>query len=330
MTLPVLLLAVLGTSPGYELSAPGSANVLADTVTSDHYRIYTGRGEPVSWEELVSHLVSADVVFVGENHNDPVAHHIEGAVLGAALADDSHRTAASMEMFTRDVQYILDEYLDEMITEDHFRRSSNPWANYEVDYRPFVEMAKEAGAPVIAANAPRRYANRVTRLGPEAVQDLSDGAKKHLAPLPYSGATDAYRAEWDAVMAEAMAGMVQQTDSSSGEEEESPADSSGGSQHSYSMGHALDAQSLWDATMAFSIADHLTRIPGSQVVHIVGGFHVQNGTGIPEHLQRYRPGSTQVIIAVEPTDDITTFDHDAHHGLGDFVILGDSSLPRTY
>ncbi|MFT5142309.1 MAG: putative iron-regulated protein [Rhodothermales bacterium] len=330
MIRPLLLVAVLGTSPGYELSAAGSTDVLADTVTADHYRIYTGEGQPVSWEELVSHLLDADVVFIGENHNDPVAHYIEQAVLGAALADESRRTAASMEMFTRDVQYIVDEYLHDMISEDHFRRSSTPWRNYEVDYRPFVEMAKEAGAAVIAANAPRRYANRVTRMGPESVQDLSDAARKYLAPLPYSGASDAYRAEWDAVMAEAMAGMMQQTDSSAAEGEDSLAEGSGGSQHNYAMGYALDAQSLWDATMAFSIADHLTRNPGSQVVHIVGGFHVQNGTGIPEHFQRYRPGSSRVIIAVEPVEDIATFDHGVHHGLGDFVILGDASLPRSY
>ena len=46
-------------------------------------------------------------------------------------------------------------------------------------------------------------------------------------------------------------------------------------------GSMLDAQSLWDATMAWSIAEHLTKRPGSKVAHMVGGFHSETGTGTP-------------------------------------------------
>jgi len=95
-------------------------------------------------------------------------------------------------------------------------------------------------------------------------------------------------------------------------------------------GSMLDAQSLWDATMAWSIADHMTRRPGAKVAHFVGGFHVEAGTGTPEHLSQYRPGTRMLIISVQSVDDPTTFDPDEHTGLGDFVVLGDVSLPRTY
>ncbi len=99
---------------------------------------------------------------------------------------------------------------------------------------------------------------------------------------------------------------------------------------SHGMGHMLDSQSLWDATMAYSVADYLTRHPSSLVVHVVGGFHVQTGTGIPEHLERYRPGTGMLIVLVEPVDDIEAFDSVEHTGLGDFVILSDNALPRTF
>ena len=95
-------------------------------------------------------------------------------------------------------------------------------------------------------------------------------------------------------------------------------------------GSMLDAQSLWDATMAWSIADHMTRRPGAKVAHFVGGFHVEAGTGTPEHLSQYRPGTRMLIISVQSVDDPTIFDPDEHTGLGDFVVLGDASLPRTY
>jgi uncharacterized iron-regulated protein len=74
----------------------------------------------------------------------------------------------------------------------------------------------------------------------------------------------------------------------------------------------------------------MTRKPGSKVAHMVGGFHVETGTGTPEHLAQYRPGTKMLVISVQSSLDIHTFDSDEHTGLGDFVILGDESLPRTY
>ena len=82
--------------------------------------------------------------------------------------------------------------------------------------------------------------------------------------------------------------------------------------------------------MAWSIAEHLTRRPGARVAHMVGGFHVETGTGIPEHMVQYRPGTRMLIISVQSVDDPAVFAPEEHTGLGDFVVLGDASLPRTY
>ncbi len=70
-----------------------------------------------------------------------------------------------MEMFERDVQIVLDEYLKNYISESHFISSSRAWGNYKTDYRPLVEFAKQNKIDVVAANAPRRYVNMVSRLG---------------------------------------------------------------------------------------------------------------------------------------------------------------------
>jgi len=66
-------------------------------------------------------------------------------------------------MFERDVQDVVDAYLRGEIPEDSFLQSARPWPNYEEDYRPLVEFAKEKGIPVIAANVPRRAAASVSR-----------------------------------------------------------------------------------------------------------------------------------------------------------------------
>ena len=61
-----------------------------------------------------------------------------------------------MEMFERDAQIVLDEYLNDLITEKKFLDDSRPWENYKTDYRPLVEFARVNKLNVIAANAPRR------------------------------------------------------------------------------------------------------------------------------------------------------------------------------
>jgi len=79
-----------------------------------------------------------------------VAHEAEYTVL-AALAERDPALVLALEMFERDISRRLDAYLQGVITEDTFLEHARPWPNYETDYRPVVEFAKERGIPVIAA-----------------------------------------------------------------------------------------------------------------------------------------------------------------------------------
>ena len=427
----------------------------ADDVSESDYRIYHSDGTPATLDDMRQVLDGVDVVFVGELHNDPVSHYIEQRVLEAWFDTHGHAAALSLEMFSRDVQYIVDEYLTGLISDSHFQQSSSPWSNYETDYRPLVEFAKANDLAVIAANAPRRYANMVSRGGRSSLESLSDQARRYLAPLPYAAASQEYEAQWNEVMAAAMEAMraaqEDQQEVAEGEADHAGMDHAGmdhgemdhaamreqhhpgmsaeeyqkmkaahmaakkngeshqmgGMQHAegHDMGDAmehgegghscpmmeeggeckmmegemedmdhsqmdhgveghegmdhgemnhnaeehaalshdapaaqpqhgggsmLDAQALWDATMAWSIADHMTRTPGAKVAHFVGGFHVESGTGTPEHLIQYRPGTRMLIISVQSVEDPSTFDPTEHMGLGDFVVLGNAALPRTY
>jgi hypothetical protein len=258
-------------------------------------------------------------------------------------------------MFERDVQGIVDEYLQDLITESQFKASARPWEYYDADYRPMVEMAKEAGVAVLAANAPRRYVNRVTRLGPEALNDLSPWARSTLPPLPYPAPTEAYREEWTALMT----GMVMEPQcpapeegagkageagedaaKAGGAEEGAAGPPVGGPPHTPPSGmpthggdfmeRGLQAQTLWDASMAHTITTFLDMHPGALVLHMVGGFHVKNFTGIPEKVQFYRPGTRSLVIHMDMADDFETFDPAEHAGRGDFVILTDKSLDLNY
>lgn len=276
------------------------------------YRVYDRWGNRTSLRTLVGSSVGDDVLLVGEEHGDRVGHAVEALLLETVLREigaprDSGRPVVlSMEMFERDVQYIVDEYLAGLISEDHFLRSARPWDDYDARYRPLVEMAKEHGIPLLAANAPRRYVNRVTAEGPESLTDLSVEGLRYLPPLPYPGPSPLYREQWDAIMQSAM-------ESVEGVE---------GVERDYSVSpNAIYAQALWDASMGHAITQALVRRMDAFVVHLSGSFHVARGTGIPERIDGYRPGTEVTSVVMTRVDDIDAWSEEEHAPLGDFVVL---------
>ncbi|UCG87773.1 MAG: ChaN family lipoprotein [Gemmatimonadota bacterium] len=328
-----------------------SESALQDTDYAGHFQVFTGEGEPASLEDIVRAMAGADAVLIGESHTDPVGHwiqaHLLREVLAGAESDTLRPVALSLEMFERDVQDIVDEYLQDLITEDQFQASARPWTHYDADYRPMVELAKEAGIPVIAANAPRRYVNRVTRLGRAALNDLPSRARGFLPPLPYPQPSDAYREEWLTLMAEMpMERTCDPPVAETAVQERAVADTQEVVQHhppadeppptrapahmESFMENGLHAQALWDASMAYAVTGFLDANPGALVLHMVGGFHVENYTGIPEQVQHYRPGTRSLVVSMDTADDFRSFDPEEHKGRGDFVILTDQSLDLEY
>ncbi len=275
-----------------------------ELVVGQNYRVYRADGTPSTLNEIVERSLGEDVLLVGEEHGDLVGHRIED-VLFRALADtlssSGRPLVLSLEMFERDVQFVVDEYLAGLITENHFLDSSRPWTDYDVRYRALVETALGADLPVVAANAPRRYVNRVTRSGAGSLQDLPPTAKAFLPPLPYPLASRRYRAQWDSLMVEF---------------------GGGGGTHDEEAGErTLQAQALWDASMGHSITEALVEHLGALVVHYAGSFHVERGTGIPERIADYRPGSRVTAVVMRAVEDVEGWRADEHEGLGDFVIL---------
>src|SRR5215510_1702336 len=160
-------------------------------------------------------------------------------------------------MFETDNQLALNEYLEERINEDRFSKDVRLWSNYK-DYRPMIEYAKANHITVIAANAPRRYVNMVSRRGMRSLDSLSKDAKKFLPPLPYDTLSGRYREKFMEVMKGAPGG--------------------GNSNVYYS-------QSLWDAGMSYSIYRYWKKNKGNKIFHCVGGFHTAEKLGTAAQLQ---------------------------------------------
>ena len=284
----------------FTISSFGQAN-------EANFRVFDANGNPSGLEKILEAASQTDVVFLGELHDDAVAHALQLQIFKAIVEKygKERKVALSLEMFERDVQTVVNEYLSDLISESHFLLSSRPWNNYKQDYRPLVELAKSSRLPVIAANAPRRYVNMVSRNGRESLNALSKEAKQWIAPLPFNQPSEAYAKKFKALMGN------------------SPESSMG-------INKILDSQTLWDATMSYSIAEFLKANKKALIIHLNGGFHTENRLGTAEHLRKFRQKAKFIVVTMRYEDDFTKFDKAKHENLGDFVILTDSKVPRSF
>ncbi len=291
---------------GLLLTAVMTTSSFAQNSDAD-YRIYDARGNAVTLEKIIDSLKNIDVVFLGENHDDRTAHFLEAVIFIKSFENygTGCKVALSLEMFERDTQIVLNEYLADFITEKKFLDDSRPWNNYKTDYRPLVEYARQNKLDVIAANTPRRYVNMVSRNGRDALNALSPEAKKWLAPLPYGEPSKAYADKFNALM-----GKMPEAN--------------------MGLNKILASQSLWDATMAFSISGFLRQNKNALIIQINGGFHSESRLGIPEHLLRYNPKVKILVVNIKSDENFINFDKSKYENSGDFVILTNAKTARSF
>lgn len=267
------------------------------------YRIFTGEGREVSFEEMIRDLSRREVVFFGEQHNCPVSHWMELLTL-TALHESAGNLVLGMEMFEADVQPVIDEYMGGLIREERFLAESRPWPNHDTDYAALVDYAHEHRIPLIATNVPRRYADVVNKKGAEVLeQEATPLARSYMAPLPIAP---------EESQKEMFAAMM----------------SMGGNEPDAERLQRLQAaQSLKDATMAYFI--HKTRRPGTPFLHINGSFHSVNGGGIISYLRQLEPSLSIGTITTGRQENIDQPD-EAYLGTADYLILVPESFPCSY
>jgi len=284
-------------------------------VTEKNYKIYSVQaGKEVTLSSIAEDMKDYDVLFYGEEHNDSVTHYLENKMLEELYFKYNSSVALSMEMFERDIQVVMNEYLKDLVREKNFRKDARVWGNYK-DYRPMVEFAKTNKLDVVCANAPGRYASLASRKGQTVLLQLQDEAKKFIAPLPYDTAAGKY---YEKLM-ETSHDTSSSSDTSKMKAPPMP--------HGYSM---VMGQSLWDATMAYSISEYLQKNPGKKVLQVNGRFHSDEKFAIVQQLQKYSPDTKVLVISTGedasfPNIDWTKFKH-----LGDYIIITDPKVPKTY
>ena len=187
----------------------------------------------------------------------------------------------SMEMFERDVQSVMNEYLQDKITEEEFLAYSRPWDNYLPDYKPLVEFAKENSIFVLASNIPRRMATQYAKTGDFSLISKTD--KKYL-PQKHLAEYGAYYNKFKNYMAQGQ-------------------DSRPMMMTPERIELFYKAQCLKDDTMAESINLFLAEHKNTKVLHVQGAFHGDEHLGVVEKLNKLNPAlKTLVITPVEVKD----------------------------
>jgi uncharacterized iron-regulated protein len=248
--------------------------------------LYLPTGTYVSRAQMLSVATDSRVVYVGETHDNPASHRLELEILKALDTRYPDKTALGMEMFSADQQPLLDRWLAGDISEEQFVRDTGFERSWGWDYyREILHFAKDRHIPVVALNASRRL---VRELGHMPAAKLPEADRKQ---LPQMNMDDPYqRALAEAVFSDHGAGKGQ-------------------------LAAFLRVQTLWDETMAASVARYLESPAGHEqhMLVMAGGNHVRFGFGIPRRVFRRLPlpytliGSQEIVIPADKQKELMSY-----------------------
>jgi uncharacterized iron-regulated protein len=267
------------------------------------YKLYTSDGKNVKYQKMIETISSADIVFFGELHDNPIAHWLEYEVTADLHEIAADRLVMGAEMFEADNQLLLNEYLSSAYEADKFEAEVKLWKNYKTDYKPLMEFARKNNLPFIATNIPRRYASMVSKKGLEVLDSLSAQAREYIAPLPvyYDPEVKCYKDMLDMNGIQGMGGKPNE--------------------------NMPKAQAIKDATMAHFILKNME--PGKLFIHYNGSYHSDNYLGIIYYLKLYRPGIRVGTITTVLQDDIESLMPE-NSGVADFIVVIPANMTRTY
>lgn len=230
-------------------------------------------------EEAFQALVTADVVYLGEQHDSPADHAAQLEII-AGLYEQNADMAIALEMFQRPFQTVIDRYLAGEISEtelieqtEYLERWGFPWEFYA----PFLQFAQANELPVLALNAPAEITSQIAR---EGLASLEGDDFRYIPPL---SDIDTSNTDYQELVTAAF--------------------DSHGSHGNFDFDNFFAAQVTWDETMAMTIADFKANSPDTQVVVLAGNAHVIFGYGIPDRVER-RLGEelTQQIVLLNPAE----------------------------
>ncbi len=221
-----------------------------------------GTHKELAPEQLLRDLATADVVCIGEEHDNPHAHWAELRI----LRDLTERARMSgrvvglgLEMVQTPFQKALDRYADyesngRQLMKD--ARWAERWGYPFSFYQPMLSLARRRHVAILALNAPSSLTHQIAKGG---LGSLDDEQKSELPDL------DLHDPEHRAFFDQDIKGHPAMPDK---------------------MRNLYAAQVVWDESMADAAADWLgTNFPARQLVIFAGAAHCRR-PAIPRRIRR--------------------------------------------
>jgi uncharacterized iron-regulated protein len=269
-------------------------------------------GAVAAWDEMIAECARADAVLIGECHGMEVGQAFQAKFFRDLLAEAPGASGA-LEFFERDEQAALDDYLGGVSNEQEFRRAARRTdSNDTFGHRAIVEACKAAGRPVSAANAPRRYVRIARQEGFDHLRGFTP-EQQRLFVVPEFVPTGRYYEDFFEVMG-AKNLLEPSSDGAAADPKKAEADD----RRRKTIDDMFRSQSMWDWTMADSVAREMDR-GGRPVVLIVGRFHTDHDGGLVQALRHMRPGAK--IVTISSVNEWAKELGEDEKGIADFVVF---------
>jgi uncharacterized iron-regulated protein len=260
------------------------------------YNLFNAKGKKVNYGKMLRAIEKGDVLLFGELHNNPIAHWLQFEV--TRDLHKSRQLILGAEMFEADNQQPLTDYIEKRIDAKELAAKARLWNNFNTDYSPLVNFARDNEINFVATNIPRPFASLVFKHDFMALDTLSELEKSWIAPLPieYDPDLPGYKN-----MLTMMGG---------GKGETFP-----------------KAQAIKDATMAHFILRNYEN--DYLFIHFHGTYHSDNFEGILWYLKRQRPELNYFTISTVEQEDIRKLGSE-HKGKAHIILVVDSNMTKTY
>jgi len=269
------------------------------------FQFYNQKGKRVDFGRVVKELGQYDVILFGEHHNNSMNHWLQSRLMKALYEFKKQHLIVGAEMFERDQQDEINNYLNHKLDLKSFKEKVKLWSNYPTDYHPFMEFAKEHQLSFIATNIPRRYASIVAKKGLDELNHLTEEDKKWMVQIPLI-------IDYQAPGYPEMLQMI-------------------GDHNHMQAKQFVAAQAIKDATMAETIIKNLKK--NSLLLHFNGDYHSKQYGGIYWYLKYFRPALKVAVIQILESNgndlklEIPT---EEHFILTDFTLVLPADTNKTF
>ena len=249
-------------------------------------------GKVIKQEALIEHFLGAEVIYLGEKHDNARQHEIQLQIL-EALVSKGKRPSIGFEFFTIGQTSLLMNFTQpsapimNMRSKDHDpelvlrqalgwdHRSDEEWSYYF----KLIEFARDNQLPAFATDIPWGLSSRITRVGVENLHPTE------LSLLVDTGLNDS---EYEQLMLEEFTNVHC------------------GYRNEEMFRRMYQAWIARNDAIAQSIVNTLEANPQKPVVMIIGFGHLRHGMGIPERIAYLRPETKQINfsmmeISLEPS-----------------------------